>query len=118
MVESYLGKVVTTVRFCQRAYFQIFNKNDLEKEIQKEIEKCSIYCANCHLNLHFDKKRFQKYEQEIRNWEYKETKKPLDKELVIKLYEEGIKQIDIAKRFNRNKSVICGIIKRKYANVA
>jgi len=88
------------------------NSCDIVKEkIINEIKKCTILCTNCHHDLHFDKEKFNKYKEEIYNWQYKEKKKPLDKELVMNLYNEGMKQIDIAKKFGRNKSTIHGILK-------
>jgi hypothetical protein len=86
--------------------------NKIKNKIIEEINKCKVLCANCHQDLHFDKEKFEKYKNEIYNWEYKELKEPLNKELVMKLYNEGMKQIDIAKKFGRNKSIICGIIKK------
>ena len=86
--------------------------NDIENDLIEEINKCVLICANCHADLHFDKEKFEKYKDEIYNLEYKELKEPLDKELVMKLYNEGTTQNDIAKILNRTKSVICGIIKR------
>lgn len=91
---------------------RIITVNDIEMEVFDELNKCDLICANCHEELHFDKEKFEKYKDDIYNWEYQELQEPLDQELVMKLYNEGMKQIDIAKMFNRNKSVICGIIKR------
>lgn len=85
---------------------------DIDEIVKEELRKCVLVCSNCHQDLHFDKEKFENYKEEIYNWKYKELKEPLDKELVIKLYNEGMRQIDIAKKFNRNKSVICSIIKR------
>jgi hypothetical protein len=85
---------------------------EVKEKILNEINKCIVLCTNCHKDLHFDKEKFNKYKEEIYNWKYIETKKPLDEKLVMKLYNKGIKQIDIAKKFNRNKTVINGIIKR------
>ena len=84
----------------------------IRNRLNEELNKCTVLCANCHQDLHFDKETFNNLKDEIENWDYKEYKIPLDKELVMKLYNEGMKQVDIAKRFERNKSVICGIIQR------
>jgi hypothetical protein len=86
--------------------------NDIEKYILEELNKCIVLCSNCHIDLHFDKEKFKKYENEILNWKHTEYKKPINKEEVMKLYNNGVRLIDISKNFNRNKSVIHGIIKR------
>lgn len=97
---------VTSIKICENSC------EDIKNKVINEINKCQVLCANCHMDLHFDKERFEKYKDDILNWEYKELKEPLDKELVMKLYKEGMRQIDIAKMFDRNKAVICSIIKR------
>lgn len=86
--------------------------NEIKEKMIKESSKCIILCRNCHSDLHFDKEKFIKYENEIKNWHYQEHKKPLNPNEVIKLFNEGIKPIEIAKQLDRNKSVIYGIIKK------
>lgn len=86
--------------------------NEIGQQIIEELNKCDLICSNCHYDSHFDKEKFEKYRDEIYNWDYKEYKEPLDKKMILKLYNEGMKQVEIAKKFERNKSVINGIIKR------
>lgn len=87
--------------------------DEVKEKMIKEIDKCIILCRNCHTNLHFNKEKFLKYENDIRNWQYQEHKEKLNPDDVMKLYYQGIKPLEISKRLNRNKSVIYGIIKRK-----
>jgi hypothetical protein len=91
------------------------SKCSKKEQILIEVQKCTILCPNCHRDLHFDKERFEKYKKEIYNWGYKEYKQPLHTETVMRLHFSGMRQIDIARYLDRNKSVICGIIK-KYKN--
>jgi hypothetical protein len=87
---------------------------DVQSEIIEEVEKCEVLCHNCHRKRHFDFEKFDKYKDEIykRVKTHKPSKKPLDKELVIEEYNNGLRIIDIAKKYDRNKSVIHGILKR------
>ena len=91
---------------------------EVKNKIIKEINKCKVLCANCHQDLHFDKKRFEKYKDEINKWEYKERPEEVNKDLVIKMYKDGKKQIEISRELNCAKSTICGIIKKYNARVA
>jgi hypothetical protein len=92
------------------------NKNLSVKNIEiyviNELNKCEILCANCHAEKTTDIKKFEKYKNLIYNWDYKEIQKPINKDIVIRLYREGKKQLEIAKELNCAKSTICGIIKK------
>ena len=90
---------------------KVKNIEELELYILNEINKCQILCSNCHQDLHFDKEKFEKYKNEIKNWDYKELQPAIDKDLVIKMYNDGMKQTEIAKKLKCAKSTICGIIK-------
>jgi len=85
---------------------------EIKEKIINEINKCNVLCANCHADLHFDKEKFEKYKDEIYNWKYKEQPKPVDKDLVIKMYKDGKRQIEISKELKCAKSTISGIIKK------
>lgn len=87
---------------------------DLNKNIIDEINKCEILCSNCH-RLEHTEQLFNKFKDDIykRVNEYKETKKTNHEE-VFKLYENGMKKIDIAKKLGVNKTVIGYIINKKY----
>jgi len=85
---------------------------DVKNKIISELNKCIVLCSNCHKDIHFDKEKFEKYKDEIYKWEYKEFQKPIDKNLVIKMYNEGKKQVEITKELKCAKSTICGIIKK------
>jgi transposase-like protein len=84
---------------------------EVKQNIIEEMDKCTILCGNCHNDLHFDKERFNKYKEQIYNYNVKEKQKPLDKQKVIDMFNSGIKQIDIAKELNCAKSTVCQIIK-------
>jgi hypothetical protein len=85
---------------------------EVKKKITDEINKCDILCSNCHIDLHFDKDKFEKYKEEIYHWNYKEKPKEIDKDLVIKMYNEGKRQVDIRKELNCAKSTISIILSK------
>lgn len=86
---------------------------DLDEYIKNEIDKCDILCSNCHVIEHSDVEFYEEYKNEIyyKVENYKEIQPKIDREIVRKMYMEGIKQIDIAKHFNASKGTISGIIK-------
>ena len=87
--------------------------NELEERIKKEIDKCDILCMNCHTLEHSDIEFFDKYKDEIyyKVFNYKEIQAKIDRTEVIKMYNSGLKQIEIAKYFNASKGTISDIIK-------
>jgi len=88
------------------------SSNEIKNKITEEINKCKVLCANCHADLHFDKEKFEKYKEEIYNFIYRPLKSSLDENKVMNLYNKGMMQKDIAKKLERNVSVICRIIQR------
>ena len=97
---------LNTIKLCENSC------NVIRDKILNEINKCTILCANCHKNLHFDKEKYEKYENEIKNYQYKEKKEPLNSEIVMDLYNSGMTRSDIAKKLNRGKTIICRIINK------
>lgn len=85
-----------------------------------EVNKCELVCSNCHKEKHVDKEFFEKnYNliiEKVNN--YKEIQSKIDREEVRKMYENGIKQVEIAKHFNASKGTISDIIKKiKYKSI-
>lgn len=96
----------------------VTNKNidtieKLSSEIKEELDKCIVLCHNCHADIHHDKEFYDMYMDQIVEYSnnIKEISKPLDKELVKKMYLDGMKQIDIARHFGTVKSTVCDILK-------
>jgi len=99
---------IGSIRLCENSC------DEVKEKILEEANKCIVLCANCHRDLHFDKEKFKKYKEDIYNKIYKVYKEQLsksNKEEIVNLYNQGMLQSDIAKKFNKNKSVICYIIK-------
>jgi hypothetical protein len=86
--------------------------DDLRPELKEELKKCSILCSNCHHDIHFNKEKLNKFKPTIDRYDYKEMPKPVDKNLLIKLYKNNVKQIEIARILNCTKSTVCGVLKR------
>lgn len=87
--------------------------DDLTNEIKEELDKCIVLCHNCHLEIHHDKEFFDEYMDKVLDYStrIKEISKPLDKELVKKMFLDGMRQIDIARHFGTVKSTVCDILK-------
>lgn len=75
----------------------------------EEISKCEVICSNCHTIKHFTANSALEIAKKKK---YKEAYKPLDKNVVLALREEGLSYKQIAKRIGRSKSAVIGIIKR------
>jgi len=96
--------------------FRIRFISDLDNYITEELDKCIILCHNCHNEEHVDFERFNKFKKEIyyKVDNFKEIQSKIPREEVKKMYENGMRQVDIAKHFNASKATISMIIKKQY----
>lgn len=86
---------------------------DIEEYVKTEIDKCIVVCSSCHKDVHFDKEKFEKYKFEIyeKSKNIREIQPKIDRKEVIKLYDSGVKPINIAKQFNASKGTISEILR-------
>ena len=84
----------------------------VQEDLLEELDDCDVLCFTCHRKIHFDFERFENYKEEIyrRIKSYKPQKKLNHKE-VKKLFDGGLRQIDIARKLDVNKSTISTILK-------
>lgn len=87
--------------------------NKIEKIILLELDKCSVICRNCHGIKHSSTKKFETFKNEI----YKKVKSykeydPIDKNEVIRLHNDGLKNIEIAREIGCARSSITYILNR------
>lgn len=94
-------------------YITYNNIEDLTIKLAEELDKCIILCKNCHRIEHTDIDFFDKNKDEItkKSKTTKEVIKKIDRNEIKKLYENGMKQIEISKYFNASKGTISNIIK-------
>lgn len=93
----------------------VLSLNELNNIIKKEIDKCDVLCMNCHLSKHNDIEFYEKYKSDIEKKiiNYKEKQSKIDRDDVYRMYDNGLKQILIAKHFNASKGTISDIIKNR-----
>lgn len=86
---------------------------DLKDKIENELDKCVVVCKNCHAELHYNDNFYNDNFSKIleKSLNHREIQSKIDREKVKKLYENGMRQIDIAKHFKAKKGTISGIIK-------
>lgn len=89
------------------------NVRTLTDKIEEELNKCIVLCRNCHTLEHSDNEFYEKYKIEIikKAENLKEVQGKIDRNKIKELYNNGMKQVDIAKYFNAKKGTISGIIK-------
>lgn len=86
---------------------------DLEERIKNEIDKCNLLCSNCHVLKHSDVLFFEKNRtciEEKTNHSEKQSK--IDRDKVLEMFNNGYKQVDIAKHFSASKGTISDILKK------
>ena len=84
------------------------------QELEDELIKCSVICANCHAVEHILVDKFLRLKdliyEKVKN--YKEESLPLDEQKIKQMIESGMRQSVICKELNSPKSTIGTIVKR------
>lgn len=88
---------------------------DLDEIIRDELDKCIVLCANCHRTEHFNKEKYGMYEEHIikKSNNLCEKQSKIDRNVVKKYLESGMKQIQISKILNCSRGTISDIINNK-----
>jgi len=88
------------------------NINELNIEVKNEMDKCDLLCCNCHNTEHGDIDFFERYRdliyEKVNN--YKEKSPKIDRELIKKMYNSGLKKIEIGKMLKINRATISRIL--------
>lgn len=84
------------------------------KELIDEISKCVVLCGNCHILEHIDVEKFNRLKDLImyKVENYQELQKEIDRDLILKMYNEGKGVCQIARELNCCKSTISMALKK------
>lgn len=96
---------------CNISY--LIGNNTPVDVLNTELNKCIVLCANCHAKEHVDITKFERFKSRIYHkvQNYTEKQSKLNRNEVKRLFDSGVKQVDIAKQFNASKSTISLILK-------
>jgi len=83
------------------------------EEIEKELLKCVVLCRNCHRKEHFQSLKFNKFRQHIleKVETHKELRPKINRNSILEMYNNGMRQIDIVNQLGCSKGTISDIIK-------
>jgi len=83
------------------------------EEICSELSNCEVLCSNCHALEQISVGKFSLYKDEIirRSKEHAELPPPIDVSEVLKMKNQGMKQIEIANTLGCAKSTVSRIVK-------
>jgi len=116
---GYSGKNCRSLEFHHRnpkqKAFEIFSEvylHGVEERVMRELDKCEVVCRNCHGIQHTKVEKFNVFKDKILDKvsSYKEYL-PIDRDVVLKLHKDGLKNIDIARKLNCAKSSITYLLK-------
>lgn len=91
----------------------LISKHALTNSVKAELLKCTVLCAQCHSEFHYDSKFDTIYNNEILNISknIREIQPKIDRLLVKEMYESGMLQINIAHKLKASKGTISDILK-------
>lgn len=91
----------------------LISKYELTNSVKAELLKCTVLCAQCHSEFHYDNKFDAIYNNEILNMSknIREIQPKIDRLLVKQMYESGMLQINIAHKLKASKGTISDILK-------
>lgn len=90
--------------------------DELGSILIEELEKCDVLCKNCHVLEHIDKDKIEQLLDNIKNKKWRGNNKAPTEE-IIRLHNEGYRNIEITKLLNIPKSTVSTIL-TNFATVA